>query len=63
VLVSAPTVFRDGLLLLLARWGYTCVVTATDPPGGTHLANVYAKLDASGRAGAVAKAMRLGLIE
>jgi DNA-binding CsgD family transcriptional regulator len=29
----------------------------------THLANVYAKLDASGRAGAVAKAMRLGLIE
>jgi hypothetical protein len=44
VLVSAPTVFRDGLVLLLARWG-------------------CAKLDASGRAGAVAKAMRLGLIE
>jgi ATP/maltotriose-dependent transcriptional regulator MalT len=29
----------------------------------THLANLYAKLEVPGRAGAVAKAMRLGLID
>jgi DNA-binding NarL/FixJ family response regulator len=37
VLVSPPSVFRDAFLLLLGKWGFTCVAMATDPARGASL--------------------------